>query len=131
MKKANPTNTCLQGYVTISYDQLVATFGQPHETCCDKGTVEWCFEKDDVLFTVYDYKIFCPKSGEPFHFHVGGCEMEEAEDMVLYLTALWETEEEAAQAGQLMYGDDSWAVQEFQDQWLVSAPGVADVPDWA
>lgn len=63
--------TSLQGYITISYDGLLALLGEPHRTDGDKTTVEWAYVSNKVVFTVYDYKTYgTPKN--MYEWHIGG-----------------------------------------------------------
>lgn len=64
--------TSLQGYITISYKELVKAFGKPHWTDGDKTTAEWCFKTvEGVVFTIYDYKNCSTPRGE-YLWHIGG-----------------------------------------------------------
>jgi hypothetical protein len=61
------------GYVTITYDELVKTLGQPKEGSADgKTTCEWHVEfEDGSVATVYDWKVgYTPKNLHDWH--VGG-----------------------------------------------------------
>lgn len=66
----NRNGTSLQGYVTISYAQLVDKLGEPHMTDGDKITAEWSFSAEGVVFTIYDYKNDTPKG--MYKWHIGG-----------------------------------------------------------
>ena len=63
--------TSLQGYITATYDQLVARFGQP-DGGGDKTTVEWVLEfADGTVATIYDWK----EEDTPmsmYNWHIGG-----------------------------------------------------------
>ena len=72
--------TCLQGYITIGFDKLVAVFGEP---CAERGyKVDWEWEiefEDGTVATVYNWKIgpnYCGEQGlnqyEIKEWHVGG-----------------------------------------------------------
>jgi hypothetical protein len=64
-------NTSLQGYVTATYDQLVAHFGEP-EGGGDKTTVEWMLQfEDGTVATIYDWKEYSTPTGL-YDWHIGG-----------------------------------------------------------
>ena len=68
---ANAHGTHLQGYISATYDQLIARFGQP-EFGGDKTTVEWCLEfEDGTIATVYDWKEYRTPMGM-YDWHIGG-----------------------------------------------------------
>ena len=58
----NTTNyggTFLQGYIKATYEQLLKTFGEPHDPNGDnyKTDVEWAFEfADGTVATLYNWK---------------------------------------------------------------------------
>jgi hypothetical protein len=68
--------TCLQGYVTTTYAQLVKAFGEPHirnDDRYEKVHAEWVLkpEGEDIPITIYDYRESVP----PEHvtcWHIGG-----------------------------------------------------------
>jgi hypothetical protein len=71
-----PTNdingTCLQGYITIKYSEIVEVLGKPQMTDCDKITAEWSFKAyDGLVFTIYDYKTYGTPKGV-YNWHIGG-----------------------------------------------------------
>lgn len=71
--KIDASGTCLQGYVTVSYNRLVEVFGEPHRrNGCEKTTVEWDFEHEGIRFTIYDYKWRSCQNDTKESFHVGG-----------------------------------------------------------
>lgn len=53
-----PNGTSLQGYVTASYDNLVAVFGEPNQSGDDyKVAFEWVLESvDGEIVTIYPWK---------------------------------------------------------------------------
>ena len=58
-KTTNVGGTFLQGYIKASYEQLVKTFGEPHDPNGDnyKTDVEWAFEfADGTVATLYNWK---------------------------------------------------------------------------
>ena len=62
--------TSLIGYMTTTYDQIVAAFGEPTEFS-DKTTAEWLLKVDGVVFSIYDWK----EPETPFgvyDWHIGG-----------------------------------------------------------
>ena len=55
----NVGGTFLRGYIKASYEQLVKTFGEPHDPDGDnyKTDVEWAFEfADGTIATLYNWK---------------------------------------------------------------------------
>ena len=63
--------TSLQGYITATYDQLVARFGQP-DGGGDKTTVEWVLEfADGTVATIYDWKLDETPT-DMYNWHIGG-----------------------------------------------------------
>lgn len=49
--------TCLQGYITADFDELVAIFGEPEWVDSDKVDVEWILEfADGTVATIYNWK---------------------------------------------------------------------------
>ena len=82
-KTTNVGGTFLQGYIKASYDQLVKTFGEPHDPDGDnyKTDVEWAFEfADGTVATLYNWKNGKNYLGEAeglelndiYEWHVGG-----------------------------------------------------------
>ena len=75
--------SCLQGYVDISYSDLVEIFGKPYlynlETG-DKVDAEWRIKFDDkTIATIYNYKdghVYCGDDGNNVEdirdWHIGG-----------------------------------------------------------
>ena len=58
-KTTNVGGTFLRGYIKASYEQLVKTFGEPHDPDGDnyKTDVEWAFEfADGTVATLYNWK---------------------------------------------------------------------------
>ena len=85
VKSNNWSGTHLVGEFKMPYAKLVEIFGEPH--CYggegDKVDVEWCFEKSDVVFTLYNWKdgeCYNGKDGYPIKYldswHVGGINKE-------------------------------------------------------
>ena len=80
MKKTNEVSgTSLQGTITTTKAQLLATFGEPNWTSNDeneKVTIEWGMAFEDVtLATVYDWKRYeegTPDIDEVYAYHIGG-----------------------------------------------------------
>ena len=75
--------TCLQGYITISYNRLKSKLGEPLRGG-DKSTVEWEIEINRVVATIYDYKWQSRQNDHIEHFHIGG-EDESALSVVSHL----------------------------------------------
>ena len=72
MKKTSDiAGTSLQGYVTITFADLVAKLGDAHVTDGDKTTKEWAFKIGGVVFTIYDYKTYGTPVNE-YDWHIGG-----------------------------------------------------------
>ena len=78
----NVGGTFLQGYIKASYEQLVKTFGEPHDPDGDnyKTDVEWAFEfADGTVATLYNWKNgknYLGAEGlelnDIYEWHVGG-----------------------------------------------------------
>jgi hypothetical protein len=66
-------NTCLQGYIKITYDQLVEAFGHPLGPCgYGKISAEWIIRFSDAeVATIYDYKMGKTPKDE-YEWHIGG-----------------------------------------------------------
>ena len=81
-KTTNVGGTFLQGYIKASYEQLVKTFGEPHDPNGDnyKTDVEWAFEfADGTIATLYNWKNgknYLGAEGlelnDIYEWHVGG-----------------------------------------------------------
>ena len=82
-KTTNVGGTFLQGYIKASYEQLVKTFGEPHDPDGDnyKTDVVWAFEfADGTIATLYNWKNGKNYLGEAeglelndiYEWHVGG-----------------------------------------------------------
>ena len=81
-KTTNVGGTFLRGYIKASYDQLVKTFGEPHDPDGDnyKTDVEWAFEfADGTVATLYNWKNgknYLGAEGlelnDIYEWHVGG-----------------------------------------------------------
>ena len=68
---ANRNGTSLKGYVTATYAELVATFGEP-EAGGDKTTAEWALEfEDGTVATIYDWKTY-ETPLDTYAWHIGG-----------------------------------------------------------
>ena len=68
---ASVNGTSLKGYVTATYAELVARFGEP-ERGGDKTTAEWALAfEDGTVATIYDWKEYETPMGE-YNWHVGG-----------------------------------------------------------
>ena len=82
-KTTNVGGTFLQGYIKASYEQLVKTFGEPHDPDGDnyKTDVEWALEfADGTIASLYNWKNGKNYLGEAeglelndiYEWHVGG-----------------------------------------------------------
>lgn len=72
-KSINANMTCLQGYVTVSYDRLVSLFGEPILGGSeDKVQAEWLIESNGVVATIYDWKRYGQSPQNNTDWHVGG-----------------------------------------------------------
>jgi len=70
-KDADVNMTCLQGYISAKYDQLVKVFGEP-DGGGDKTTVEWALKfEDGTIATIYDWKEYSTPMYE-YDWHIGG-----------------------------------------------------------
>jgi len=68
---SNINGTSLIGYVTTTYDNLVANLGEP-ERDWDKSTAMWIVEASDgTVCTIYDWKEWSTPMCE-YDWHVGG-----------------------------------------------------------
>lgn len=64
--------TYLQGYITVSYSDLVDVFGSPNISPSDKTTAEWVLKfEDGTIATIYDWKTGNTPLG-PYAWHIGG-----------------------------------------------------------
>ena len=76
----NANGTCLQGYITAHYYQLVDIFGEPTESDGYKVDAEWYIEfEDGTVGTIYNWKNgpnYCGADGTPVEYitewNVGG-----------------------------------------------------------
>jgi len=76
----NIDHTYLQGELTASYAEIVAVLGKPNRKNDGyKTDAEWAFEKDGVIFTLYNWKDgknYLGKEGLPVReiteWHIGG-----------------------------------------------------------
>lgn len=70
-----PSGTCLQGYVTTTFDRLVATFGEPTEFDPDGGDkvqAEWVLQTPAGIATIYDWKNYGIDARTVTDWHIGG-----------------------------------------------------------
>jgi len=76
--EANRNMTCLQGYITATYAELVERFGEP-ESGGDKTTAEWALDfEDGTVATIYDWKEYETPLGT-YRWHIGGHSYEAVE----------------------------------------------------
>lgn len=67
----NFNGTCLQGYVTTTYNTLVKELGEPI-TDIEKSTAHWNIQAPDgTVATIYDWKNWHTPMGE-YEWHIGG-----------------------------------------------------------
>ena len=81
-KTTNTGGTYLRGYIKATYEQLLKTFGEPHDPNGDnyKTDVEWAFEfADGTIATLYNWKNgknYLGAEGlelnDIYEWHVGG-----------------------------------------------------------
>ena len=71
--------TSLQGYINVSYSNLVSKLGMPHGNDGYKVDAQWQFVKNGVVFIIYNYKTgknYLGKKGKPIDkikdWHIGG-----------------------------------------------------------
>lgn len=87
-KNVDVDGTCLQGHITISYDELVKVFGEPDDGDGYKTDAEWSGSIDGVVFTIYNWKNgknYCGPEGIPtekiMDWNIGG-NSKQAEEIV-------------------------------------------------
>jgi len=79
----NSNGSSLRGYVTTTYDNLVARFGEPNGWIGDKTWNSWdlCFtvwdedeeDSEDVYVGIYDWKESGPDASKgEYRWHIGG-----------------------------------------------------------
>ena len=57
MKRVNTNGTCLQGEFCFPYSWMVDLLGEPNDVSDGyKTDVEWSFERDGVVATIYNWK---------------------------------------------------------------------------
>ena len=97
-KTTNYGGTFLQGYIKATYEQLLKTFGEPHDPNGDnyKTDVEWAFEfADGTVATLYNWKNGKNYLGEAegleldaiTEWHVGGFNEKEVTKLLEKLRA--------------------------------------------
>jgi len=68
----NASGTTLQGYIDITYDDLVKVLGK-EEGGGDKTLAEWSIEFDNgIIATIYDWKNTGWKKEDVTNWHIGG-----------------------------------------------------------
>ena len=77
IENANESGTSLQGYINVTYSQLLETLGKPtydEPSGDDKVQVEWVVEFGGNIFTIYDWKTGSREytENELMEFNVGG-----------------------------------------------------------
>jgi hypothetical protein len=75
----NVNGTHLQGYIDISYDELLEMFGEQTTGDGYKVDAEWMLSIDDVVITIYNWKDgknYCGSQGKQVQnirdWHIGG-----------------------------------------------------------
>ena len=80
----NIVGTCLMGYITAKYSDLVHAFGKPTILDCDpeeKTSTEWHLAFEDgagktIRATIYDWKFYdggiAARSDVPIRWNIGG-----------------------------------------------------------
>jgi len=74
------SGTYLLARLWVSYAEIVAVLGEPHSDCDGyKTDAQWAFEKEGVVFTLYNYKDgknYLGEEGLPLEevtdWHIGG-----------------------------------------------------------
>ena len=57
MERVNPNGTSLRGHFQMPYAELVEAIGEPNDISDGyKTDVEWAFERDGVVATIYNWK---------------------------------------------------------------------------
>lgn len=100
----------LQGYISVSYDRLVETLGEPTYRNGDKTSCEWVLKVNGEEICVYDYKWECTQDDRIFDFHVGGYRPEAVQ--VLKRLVSFADESEAVERAEGFYGPGTWCVIE-------------------
>ena len=82
---ADVNGTHLQGYVSLTYSDIVKAFGAGDD-CGDKTTQEWTFEsKTGAVFTLYDWKNDSTPTRE-YRLHIGGHSDKELTEFIAWIT---------------------------------------------
>ena len=68
--RSKAMGTALQGYITITFDELVDKFGLP-ETSSDKVKASWTLVDSGCVVTIYDYKSLLDPE-DNVYWHIGG-----------------------------------------------------------
>ena len=101
--------TCLQGYVTSDYSNIVRVFGGPTECDGYKVDAEWVIQfSDGKIATIYNWKNgknYCGDSGldveDIKEWHIGGNSSEVVSRIQNLLTDPWPVFDEIRQAATL------------------------------
>ena len=83
----------LMGNISITYNELVELFNEPHETYSDKTDVEWNIKFDGTPFYIYNYKdgknYLGEIEGRNVEFiedwHIGGFNKEKADELIEWI----------------------------------------------
>jgi len=87
--------TSLQGYIEISYDELVKLFGEPQASDGYKIDAEWIIKTSSgIVITIYNYKDginYNGPEGTPtkdiINWHIGGKNQESVEELYRIIEA--------------------------------------------
>lgn len=65
--------TCLKGYLTATYDELIKEFGEPTQEGSGDGKVqvEWAVKVNDAIVFIYDYKEYETPVKDVTDWHLG------------------------------------------------------------
>ena len=91
MTDINTNGTSLRGHFQMPYAKLVEIIGEPNSTSDGyKTDVEWAFERDGVVATIYNWKNGPNYIGRGTiedidEWNIGGHDLTAANDMVLEL----------------------------------------------
>jgi len=67
--------TSLQGYMDMTYEELVLHFGEPsffNPGTDEKTQAEWILDYDGTIITIYDYKEYGVDVRAVTDWHIGG-----------------------------------------------------------
>lgn len=74
---ASTTGTSYKGCIEATFDELVATFGNPgREGDPDKIRAQWVVDTPSGIATIYDWKQYDIAIEDVIHWHIGGHDAE-------------------------------------------------------